>query len=67
MTNYKLPNQSEERKRTNLNFDDVLYRQDEKYTQLGIGKKYYIPKTTSKYEKTLKDINDKLEKLKSNK
>ena len=32
-----------------------------------IGKKYYIPKTTSKYEKTLKDINDKLEKLKSNK
>ena len=42
MTNYKLPNQSEERKRTNLNFDDVLYRQDEEYTQLGIGKKYYI-------------------------
>ena len=31
-----------------------------------IGKKYYIPKTTSKYEQNLKDVYEKLEKLKSN-
>lgn len=31
-----------------------------------IGKKYYIPKTTSKYEQSLKEVNDKIEKLKSN-
>ena len=31
-----------------------------------VGKKYYIPKTTSKYEQSLKEVNDKIEKLKSN-
>ena len=29
-------------------------------------KKYYIPKETSSYERTLKQINDKLEYLKRN-